>query len=277
GTRRITAMVGALTVGAALLVPGLGLGIAGARPARTAPPVTVSTTDLAIGTDLTVSGTGCGGESAADHTVAIGLADPDRPETLQFPEFNLGLTAVPADGSWTFATTVAQPLPPGRWLLVAGCRATVDLALEFAYEPVEVTNTPQPVTGIVVDGDVLSIDNPCRVQTSSPPWGPEISAYLFSPTTSMVDYVALDSITAISTGTARASFRVPASVRSGTYLLEVRCLRHRISEPAAIFATTIDWAAAPTSVATTTTVGGNPRPGPAAPAPPVHGSPTYTG
>ena len=278
-TRRITALVGALTLGAALLVPGPGLGSAGAQPAQAAPPLTLNTADLSIGTELTVSGTGCvdGGGSAAGLSVAIGLADPDQPEQLSLPSFYLDKTAVDADGSWTFATTVAQPLPPGRWLLVAGCIANADRALEFAYEPVEVTNTPPPVTAIAVDGDVLSIDNPCRAQTSMPPFDPEIRADLRSPSASGVDDVVLESITAIPTGTARASFGVPASVPSGTYLLQVQCLNHRVSEPAAIFATTIDWAAAPTSVTTTTTVGGDPRPGPAAPAPPVHGSPTYTG
>ena len=289
-TKIITALIGALALGAALLVPGPGLGTAEARTSQADSPLTVNTTDLAIGTDLTVSGTGCvgGGGSTADRLVRVGLADPDQPEQLELPFFDLGKTTVEADGSWTFATTVAQPLPPGRWLLVAGCFG-VDQVLAFTYEPTEVTNTPPLVTGIVVDGDVLSIDNPCRDQTSMPPYDPEIIAGFRSPTTPTV--FALEGLAPIPTGTARTSFRVPASVLSGTYLLEVDCLAHRVSEPLAIFATTIDWVAAPASATTTTTADGDPGPTPAAPtttpgdpqpapaipASAVEGSATYTG
>jgi len=138
-----------------------------------------------------------------------------------------------------------------------------------------------PVTGLTIDGATITIDNPCRDQTSMPPFDPEITAFLRTSSATTDDDFQIDSTSAIPTGTARASFLVPAAVPSGSYLLEVVCLAHRDPAPRLTVASPIDWVA-PVATATSTTTTStpataSPSPPDAPAAPAVSGSASYTG
>ena len=248
-------------------------GAGGSSAAQAGPAVTVSTDELAIGTPLTITGSGCvEGGSGTDLEVAAGLAHPDLPGQLAYLVGER--VAVAADGSWTIAVTVEQPLPTGDWLLTVGCLGPEAGALVFLYDGVPVTTTSPPVTGVVVDGDVLTVDDPCRLSAATPV--PFITAYLVGPVATSSDELSLELIAWEPAGPPVASFRVPETVGSGSYRLDVRCLGSRGSTPFAVYSSAIDWVAAPSST-TVPPPAGAVAPTPATAAAPVTGTADYTG
>lgn len=246
---------------------------AGAGGSSPAPTVTVSTADLEIGTPLTITGSGCvEGGSGSGLEVAAGLAHPDLPGQVAYPVGERATVAT--DGSWTIAVTVEQPLPTGDWLLTVGCLGPEAGALVFLYDGVPVTTTSPPVTGVVVDGDVLTVDDPCRPSAATPV--PFITAYLVGPVATSSDELSLELIAWEQAGPPVGSFRVPETVGSGAYRLDLRCLASRASTPFAVHSSPIDWVAAPSSTTTPLPVGVV-APAPATPAAPIAGSASYTG
>lgn len=250
------------------------------RPAQAARTITASTTDLAIGTEVTVSGTGCvdpATGSGVNLSVGVAISPPGSPDSILFglggPPSPDSLAAVAVDGSWSISTTIAQPLPSGPQTFVGHCLGDAQGGRQevFRYDPLAITTSPPPVTGFRQDGAQVTIDNPCKDQTAAPPFTPEIAAYLYVGSNAVAQ---LDPVTSIETGTLLVTFRLPDPVVPGSYRLEVRCVAHRVLTPLAIFTSMVEIASLDTQPAAATA---SPAPTVATPADPVAATPNLTG
>lgn len=197
-------------------------------------PVVLSTDRLAVGTRLTLSGVGCrgGAGGTVEHLVGAVLGDPTNMATVNADA--VPLSPVSADGSWSITTTLGQPMPTGRFVLVARCVERSAPAMEstlFVYEPAEVTTTSPPVEGLSLDGYDFTMDNPCRGITASPPFGPEASAVLLR---TGGEAIGVEQVTALETDSPKLELRASAATPPGAYDLQVTCLRHRVPQPVRI-------------------------------------------
>lgn len=249
---------GAVALGA---LPGLTAAVAApVRPTVALPKLSLNTTDLAVGTELTVTGTGCldvASGSAAGYRVGIVFApraqptDPNSITPVSPPTFD-----VEPDGSWEFTTTIAQPLPPGPSDLVARCFDDPnDFGSHSFYEPVPVSITLPPLTGVQVQGDTITADYPCDL-ASHTPLG---ASFLYDGdrlVATLTDVTADEAATTV-------TFQMPEQVPSGTYQLVATCGGNRGSGTEAAFAATVEYTAH--------------GPVPATPGAPIQGSPSFTG
>ncbi|MCU1499145.1 MAG: hypothetical protein JWM47_3098 [Acidimicrobiales bacterium] len=250
---------GALALGA---LPGLPAAVAApVRPMVALPRISLNTTHLAVGTELTVTGTGCldvASGSATGYRVGIVFApraqpnDPNSITPVSPPTFD-----VDPDGSWEFTTTIAQPLPPGPSDLVARCFDDPnDFGSHALYESVPVSITLPPLTGVQVQGDTITADYPCDLGTRTPLG----ASFLYN---GELLVVTLTDVTVDEAGTT-VTIQVPAEqVPSGTYQLVATCGGNRGSGTEAAFAASVKYAAH--------------DPVPATSAEPVEGSPSFTG
>lgn len=231
--------------------------------------VVLSTDRLAVGTRLTISGDGCRGDAGdnVEHLVGAALGDPTNMAVVN-PDA-VPLTPGRADGSWSITTTLDQPMPTGTYALVARCSKRTGPEMEstlFLYQPAEVTTTSPPIKGLSANGYLLTMDNPCRGITASPPFSPEASSALLGSGSQSIE---VEQVTALMTDTPRLTLRAPPTTRPGTYDLQVTCLRHRVAEPVRIVRSSVTL-----TPATTDPPGAPPAPSGAQPLP---GSPAYTG
>lgn len=231
-----------------------------ARAVQGLPPITVSATDLRVGTELTVSGTGCldaESGSGEGRRVIVSYAPRGNPDDYLTYSVYRGsgppFLDVKPDGTWGFTTTIQQPLPPMPSDLVARCLNDPNrFNDQTIYEPVEVTVTLPALGGVQVLGETVTFDNPCELATSVG------ASYLYEGdrlVATLTDATADAAATTV-------SVTVPEQVPNGTYRLVATCYRQRQGQEGS-FAATISYQASTSSLA------------PAAA--PVQGSPSFTG
>lgn len=262
--RRGRAAAARIAIVAAAIATAVGPSAHAAPAQNSVPAPTVSATELRVGTELTIVGTGCAdAESGAPGELIAVLQRPGDPPGSGIP-LTSGTAA--ADGRFELSVTIGQPLPNGALHVAVGCfesePPTTDNIIAI-YPLVDVTAQSPPITGLEVDAASLALDDPCADFPASA--GMSVLTTLIGPGGQSL---LLDAVAAVD---GRITQALPDDLGAGRWTVIAECYGPRQALPRVILAGSfvrelVDPAPSVPS--------GSPVAGPAVP---VSGDASYTG
>lgn len=292
GSTIIAVVAFGLAVGAPAVSPPAGAVGQRAAAVRRTPPLPtaqLSSTDLHVGDEVTLTGSGCvdpdTGSGAGLYVYAYQI-DPDHRIGTFLGSFQ-PTVAVADDGWFSLTATIGQPLATGHQQVVAAC-ITAEQAQRVNEEhlgggpslvpfaPIDVTTTAPPMQGLQVADGVATFNDPCTdtVVTNDR----EGVIFAADGTPRVLPY--LDG------AGSRIRYEIPSDLAPGSYLLDYNCGVNRaypnafqrsavtlIDRRSSVPSTT----SGATSRASTTQPKLPPKAAPATGARPVDGSASYTG